>query len=112
MRTIGIPLGRRHPSVHVFVVLGACLVAAILGMGLGSRGNYTQELIVVLSLGALAGVIIMLRPIYGISLFAAGATVGARSFAPAGRATRRRPHGRQYGPGFSGHSDGWVAFLS
>ncbi len=75
MRTIGVPLGRRHPSVHVWLVLGACMLAAILGVGLGRFRTYGQDLILFLGMGGIAGVIIMLRPIYGLGLFAAAASV-------------------------------------
>ncbi|MDP9341261.1 MAG: O-antigen ligase family protein [Actinomycetota bacterium] len=70
-----IPLGRRHPSVHAWVVLLGCLVAAVLGVGLGSRGTYGQELIVFLVAGAAAGVAMVLRPVYGLGLFAAAASI-------------------------------------
>ena len=70
-----IPLGRRHPSAQTWVVLLGCLVAAVLGVGLGSRGTYGQELIVFLVAGAAAGVAMVLRPVYGLGLFAAAASI-------------------------------------
>src|SRR5712691_3247089 len=72
---MGVPVARRHPSVNAWLVLGGCLIAAVLGVGLGSRSTYGQELIVFLAVGGMAGVAIMLRPIYGLGLFAAAASV-------------------------------------
>jgi O-antigen ligase len=72
---VGVPVTQRHPSLNAWMVLAACLLAAVLGVGLGSRGTYGQELIVFLAIGGMVGVAMMLRPILGIGLFAAAASV-------------------------------------
>jgi O-antigen ligase len=75
VKTIGLPITQRHPSLHAVIVLGACLGAAVVGYGMGNHATHGQTVILAVSIGGAATAITMLRPIVGLGLFAAGASV-------------------------------------
>ncbi len=75
MKTIGLPVTQRHPTIHAWIVLSTCLGAAVVGYGMGSHGAYGQSVIVAVCLGGAATAVTMLRPIVGLGLFAAAASV-------------------------------------
>jgi putative inorganic carbon (HCO3(-)) transporter len=71
----GVTLAQRYPSVQVLILLGACLVAALVGVGLGTQVGEAQMQFVYAAVGGAAGILILIRPLWGLGLFAAGVCV-------------------------------------